>query len=71
MSADKDLNPVAVALVAGDLLAQKAKAMCDALAAAQWTPLSELRDATQTYLLVRRSEPVSDEPAPQTERSTP
>ncbi len=54
----------ALALLAGDVLATRAKALCDALAAGDWKPLAELKDALATYSEVRLGSTISDSEPP-------
>ena len=65
MSAAEPVNVNALALIAGDVLATRAKALCDALAAGDWKPLAELKEALATYSEVRLGTTVSDSQPPE------
>jgi hypothetical protein len=65
----------ALTILASDVLAVRCKNILDQMAAAEWQPLADLRQALETYSELRLgtklhdSEPPDDGPAPPTQRS--
>ncbi len=55
----------ALAILAGDVLATRAKALIDQLAAAQWEPLAQLKEALATYSEVRLGSTLHDSQPPE------
>lgn len=81
-SSKRSLEPIdvnALVAIAGDLLATRAKAVIDQLAAVDWEPLEQLKEALATYSEVRLSLTMAEqadtvlrhieEKAPETQRS--
>lgn len=60
----EQVAPNALAILAGDVLATRAKALCDALAAGDWKPLAELKEALATYSEVRLGTTIADSEPP-------
>ena len=60
----EQVSPNALAILAGDILATRAKALIDALAAGDWKPLAELREALSTYSEVRLGTTLHDSQPP-------
>ncbi len=61
----EQVTPSALAILAGDVLATRAKALCDALAAGDWKPLADLKAAVATYSEVRLTSTLHDSEPPE------
>jgi hypothetical protein len=59
------VNVNALAILAGDVLATRAKALCDQLAAGDWPPLAQLKEAVSTYSEVRLGSTIADSQPPE------
>ena len=62
----------ALTILASDVLAVRCKNILDALAAAEWQPLADLKQALETYSELRLGTKLHDcdEPAPPTQRNS-
>lgn len=67
MSGDtsEPVNVNSLALLAGDVLATRAKALIDQFAAGDWKPLADLKAAVSTYSEVRLGSTIADSQPPE------